>query len=116
MHRISMNMTQKARELRSNMTDAELLLWYKIRRRQLYDFRFRRQYVMERYIVDFICLEAHLIIELDGSQHMEQVADDNERDCYLAEQGYKVLRFWNNELLHDMDAVLLVIGQHLLVE
>ena len=95
-----------ARQLRKNSTDAEYRLWQSIRARQLLDYKFRRQNVMGEYIVDFICLRAKLIIELDGGQHAEQVDYDLKRTQFLESQGYQVIRFWNNEVLQQHDAVL----------
>ena len=113
MQRISSNVTNNARTLRKRMTDVEQLLWYKIRSRQLRNYRFRRQHPIGRYIVDFICLETKLIIELDGGQHADQKKYDNIRDIFLTQQGFNILRFWNNEVLNNLDGVLLNINQHL---
>lgn len=88
-----------AKELRRNSTDAEKLLWSRLRDRQLFGCKFRRQQTMGAYIVDFICMEAMLIIEVDGGQHMEREPQDVLRSQYLNSLGYKVLRFWNNEVL-----------------
>src|SRR5262245_15077828 len=89
---------QRARQLRKNMTEAEKKLWIRLRRRQLGGLRFRRQVLFDKYIVDFVCFEPKVIIELDGSQHATQVAYDDERTKFLQSLGYSVLRFWNNEL------------------
>jgi len=99
-------MKKRARSLRKRQTDAERLLWSRLRSRQLARFKFRRQQVMGVYIVDFISLEAMLIIELDGGQHATQIEYDAKRSSYLNSLGFKVLRFWNNDLLQDIDAVL----------
>jgi len=96
--------TQLARNLRKNQTDAEKLLWSKLRNRQVLGYKFRRQYVIQPYIVDFICLELGLVIELDGSQHNEQV--DAERTLFLNRQGLKLLRFWSNECFTHLEGVL----------
>ena len=77
-------------------------------------FKFRRQMVVEPYIVDFICLEAKLIVEADGGQHAEQVKDDMRRTAFLETLGYKVMRFWNHEILTNTDAVLEQIHQFLI--
>ena len=100
-----------ARHLRSTMTDAEQLLWRHIRRRQMLECRFRRQHPIGPYIVDFICLELGLVIELDGGQHnlVDVVDGDRIRSGYLAKHGYRILRFWNNDVLGDTDAVLAAI-------
>jgi very-short-patch-repair endonuclease len=103
--------TQRARQLRKKMTDAERKLWQNIRARQLLGFKFRRQEPIGRYIVDFVCYESKLIIELDGGQHLEKQAKyDQVRDGWLRSQGFTVLRFWNFEVLENLDGVLESIG------
>jgi len=87
------------------MTDAEKRLWYRLRRRQLANWRFRRQVPIGTYIVDFACLEAMLIIEVDGSQHLESESDCS-RDRWLHGEGYRVLRFWNDDVLARIESVL----------
>jgi len=99
-------MKERARSLRKRQADAERLLWSRLRCRQLARFKFRRQQVMGVYIVDFISLEAMLIIELDGGQHGTQIEYDAKRSCYLNSLGFKVLRFWNNDVLQNTDSVL----------
>ncbi|MBI4840274.1 MAG: endonuclease domain-containing protein [candidate division NC10 bacterium] len=94
-----------ARALRSNPTDAERALWKHLRLRQLEGEKFRRQQPLGRYVVDFVCLEKRLIVELDGGQHAEQVARDTERTAWLERQGFRVLRFWNHQVLNETDAV-----------
>ncbi|MBX9944413.1 MAG: DUF559 domain-containing protein [Reyranella sp.] len=88
-----------ARSLRKNPTEAECLLWRHLRRRQLGDFKFRRQHAVGPYICDFVCLDAAVVVELDGSQHVEQAAYDSRRDAYLRSKGLRVLRFWNADVL-----------------
>ena len=95
----------KARELRRDMTDAEHSLWKHLRLRQLEGYKFRRQQPIGKYIVDFVCFEKQLIIEIDGGQHSEQVEYDSERSSWLEKQGFRVLRFWNNQVLNETDAV-----------
>lgn len=85
-----------ARQLRSASTDAERHLWHYLRRRHLFGYRFRRQAPVGPYIVDFLCVEARLVIELDGGQHSEQKDYDDARTDYLAALDMRVLRFWNN--------------------
>ena len=97
-----------ARRLRHDMTDAERRLWHYLRRRQLLGYRFRRQFPIGPYIVDFACLEAKLIIEVDGSQHFDATGDVA-RTERLHEHGYQVLRFWNNDVLMRMQQVLAAI-------
>jgi very-short-patch-repair endonuclease len=100
------NNTNKARHLRINQTDAETKLWFHLRARRLEGFKFRRQVPVDRFIADFICADVNLIIELDGGQHAEQQDYDAERTKVLNNCGYKVLRYWNNEVLENMDGVL----------
>jgi very-short-patch-repair endonuclease len=100
---------QRARRLRKEMTIAEKKLWNRLRRQQLGGLRFRRQVSFDRYIVDFVCFEPKIIIELDGSQHATQVAYDNQRTKYLQTLGYTVLRFWNNEISDQIENVLQTI-------
>mgnify|MGYP002524493076 CR=1 FL=1 len=103
---------QNSRYLRSNMTIAEQSLWSKIRRKQL-KFRFLRQYIVDNlYIVDFICLEKRLIIEIDGGQHCENLSDIK-RDNYLKSKNFKVLRFWNNEIMENINGCLEKIKENL---
>lgn len=96
-----------ARTLRKAPTDAELKIWQSLRKRQLKGYKFRRQHPIERYIVDFICIEQDLIIEIDGGQHeTQQAAYDAERTHILELKGFRVLRFWNNDVMKNLDAVL----------
>jgi very-short-patch-repair endonuclease len=98
-----------AKKLRKNMTDAERLLWQHLRNRELGGYKFRRQRPIGPYIVDFVCLEKKLVIEVDGGQHAGQMESDAERSDYLKEKGYRVMRFWNNEVLKKTESVLTVI-------
>jgi very-short-patch-repair endonuclease len=95
---------QNARQLRKNMTDAERALWRLLRQRQINGLRFRRQVPINHYIVDFACLEARLVVEVDGGQHSESQAD-KKRDAYLRSQGFRVLRLWNNDVLSNREGV-----------
>lgn len=99
-------MKQKARTLRKNMTDAELLLWRHLRNRELGGFKFRRQKPIGPFIVDFVCPEKHIVVEVDGGQHASQSEADEERSKYLAGKGFRILRFWNNEVLNETESVL----------
>ena len=89
------------------MTDAERALWHRIRHRQVEGHRFRRQVPIGPYIVDFACLNAGLVIEVDGGQHNDALEEDRVRDAWLNARGYCVLRFWNNEVLGNGDGVLM---------
>jgi adenine-specific DNA-methyltransferase len=100
---------KNARSLRSNMTDAEVRLWQALRMHQLKEARFRRQHAIGSYIVDFCAPRKKLIIEVDGGQHLEQAGYDEKRTAFLDEKGYRVLRFWNHDVLGDLDAVLVII-------
>jgi len=104
-------LTDLARSLRRRSTDAERTLWRSLRARQLGGLRFRRQHPIGDYIVDFVCLERALVIELDGGQHSEpmQKTRDVARDRWLEEEGFMVLRFWDNEVLTNVEGVLEVI-------
>jgi very-short-patch-repair endonuclease len=101
-----MTLLDNARTLRRTMTDAEQKLWYHLRAHRFMGRKFKRQKPIGRYVVDFICLEDKLIIELDGGQHSENMEYDQERDSWLRSQGYTVLRFWNNELMNEIESVL----------
>ena len=92
--------------MRHQASEAECLLWKHLRGRRVKDYKFRRQLVIEPYIVDFVCLEARLIIEADGGQHADQTAYDARRTVILESMGYRVMRFWNNEILGELDSVL----------
>jgi len=95
-----------ARDLRQSQTDAERKLWWRLRDRRLTEFKFRRQHPIDPYITDFCCTEAKLVVELDGGQHSVQRNSDAERTALLERQGYRVLRFWDNEVLTDIEGVL----------
>lgn len=99
-------MRQRARVLRNSTTDAERRLWQHLRLRQLGGFKFRRQVPLKGYIVDFLCAELKLVVELDGGQHSEQVAYDEIRTCVLQTSGYRVLRYWNSDALSRTTEVL----------
>src|SRR4026209_437888 len=100
---------QKARTLRSNLTDAEQFLWQRLRYRQIEGHKFRRQRPVGPYIVDFVCVEVKLIIEVDGGQHSDNKTYDMVRDRWLEEEGYRVLRLWNNEVLKNIEGVIEII-------
>jgi very-short-patch-repair endonuclease len=102
-------MMRRAGESRRSQTEAEARLWTRLRSHRVKGIHFRRQYAIGNYIVDFCAVRRKLIIELDGSQHIEQEAYDAERTKYLESKGYRVLRFWNNNVMNNVDEVLLVI-------
>jgi very-short-patch-repair endonuclease len=110
---LKMNLKNLAKGLRKNQTDAERKLWSALRNRQLKNSKFRRQYWIKPYIADFVCLEKSLIVELDGSQHFENIEKDNERTTFLEKHGFHVLRFRNNEVLNEFNAVLERIYEYL---
>jgi very-short-patch-repair endonuclease len=93
------------RQLRNDPTDAEKVLWRHLRARQLGGSKFRRQHPYGDFILDLVCIEAKLVIEVDGGQHIEN-AGDRQRDAFLAQAGFQVLRFWDNEVLQETDSVL----------
>jgi adenine-specific DNA-methyltransferase len=110
--RIPESLLRHAREMRKGATDAEILLWQLLRDRQVGGAKFRRQHPIGKFITDFYCDEHRLVIELDGGQHAGQKAYDEERTAFLEQQGLKVLRFWNNQVLNETDGVLQVIWEH----
>ena len=99
----------RAGELRREPTPAERKLWAYLRGNKLDGVSFRRQHAIGNQIVDFVSIKNKLIIELDGSQHLEQVEYDEERTKFLESQGYKVIRFWNNQIEKEMDGVVRAI-------
>ncbi|HEU0233756.1 MAG TPA: endonuclease domain-containing protein [Gallionella sp.] len=111
--RICLVTTTRARSLRRGMTDVEHVLWQALRGKQLGGYRFRRQHPIGRYIADFTCIEQKPVIELDGGQHQEQLAYDKQRTASLQAQGWQVLRFWNNDVLNNLDGVLTTIVENL---
>ncbi|MGH6628316.1 MAG: endonuclease domain-containing protein [Burkholderiales bacterium] len=104
---------RRARALRNQATDAEQYFWRFLRLRQLGGHRFRRQVPIGIYIADFACLEAKLVIELDGGQHQENVRYDQRRERQIEARGFRVLRFWDNEVFQQTQAVLEVIARTL---
>jgi very-short-patch-repair endonuclease len=97
---------ERARSARKDPTEAEDKLWSRLRDRRLQGWKFRRQEPIGPYRPDFVCAKAKLIVELDGSQHVDAVNYDESRTKFLTGQGYRVIRFWNNEVFTDMDSVL----------
>ena len=109
------NKTDRARKLRHNSTRAELLLWNKLRSRQLGSFKFIRQEPIGPYVVDFICREHRLVVEVDGGQHATSMLDPI-RDEWFRTRNYRVLRFWNNDVIGNIEGVLETILSALLAE
>jgi very-short-patch-repair endonuclease len=107
-------LTPIARRLRRNRTDAEDRLWYHLRNRQLEGAKFRFQSPVAGFVGDFLCVEARLIVELDGGQHDERIEQDAERTRALEAAGYTVMRFWNNDVLANTEGVLQMIRLALL--
>jgi len=100
-------------QLRNGSTDAERALWRRLKGRQIEDCKFRRQHPFGDYILDFVCLERMVVIELDGSQHADAVGYDARRTRLLEDAGFVVLRFWNNDVFGNMDGVLEMIHRQL---
>ena len=100
------NKTMLARNLRQSSTDAESRLWNYLRSRQFYGYKFKRQKLIGKYIVDFVCVEEKVVIELDGGRHLISVKFDELRTLELSSMEYKVIRFWNNEVMNNIDGVL----------
>ena len=99
-----------ARSLRSNMPDAEARLWYYLRASRFDGWKFRRQVPIGSFVVDFLCEQARLIVEIDGGQHAERTEADAIRTQWLREQGYDVLRYWNNEVMTNIEGVLATLS------
>lgn len=96
----------RVRQMRRSASEAERLIWHAVRSRRLGGFKFRWRVWLGFYIADFLCAEAKLVIELDGTQHGDAVTYDTRRDATLAEAGYRTLRFWNNDVTGNLDGVL----------
>jgi very-short-patch-repair endonuclease len=103
----------RATQLRNDPTSAEAKLWAYLRLKRTDRVRFRRQEAIGRFVVDFCAPESKLVIELDGSQHLQRIEQDSDRTHYLESRGYRVLRFWNDQVLNDIDGVVAVIQQAL---
>ncbi len=102
----AIKLRDRARQLRHNQTEAEHRLWARLRARQLCSAKFRRQHPIGHFIADFCCMERGLVVELDGGQHAVQAEADQRRPSFMASRGFRVLRFWDNEVMEDIDAVL----------
>lgn len=101
-----------ASKLRKNSTIQERMLWKILRNRQFKNLKFRRQFPIGEYIVDFVCEEKRIVIELDGGQHneFENIIKDNERTKFIESEGYKVIRFWNNDILNNLEGVFKILN------
>ena len=108
---MSSTLTKYAKRLRKNPTRAEAILWSKLKARQMEGIKFRRQQPIDNFIVDFVSFEKRIVIELDGGQHKLDRNKDSKRDRILTESGFKVLRFWNNEIFENLNGILGVIRQ-----
>ncbi len=102
-------LTTFAKRLRQNQTKAEAALWNRLRAKQVEGIKFRRQQPIENYIVDFVSFRKRIIIEVDGGQHVKKKQTDIGRDKFFNDNGYKVLRFWNNDVLVNIDGVMEII-------
>jgi very-short-patch-repair endonuclease len=99
----------RARQLRRDATEAETRLWQHLRNRRLRNHKFRRQVWIGPFIADFLCIDAMLVVEVDGSRHAENAAYDDDRTAFLTSKGYRVIRVWNNDVMQRMDDVLAAI-------
>jgi very-short-patch-repair endonuclease len=106
----------RARQLRRDQTDAEKKLWSRLRANRFSQFRFRRQFPIGNFIADFACPQSKLVIELDGSQHLDGAGKDAWRTRLIEQRGFTVIRFWDSEVLMDIDGVMERIAHCLLVE
>jgi very-short-patch-repair endonuclease len=111
--RTSQQVLKNSNELRHNQTEAEQKLWTMLRKHGIHNIHFRRQHAIGPYIVDFCAPRRKLIIELDGGQHLDQQEYDSERTAFLQSKGFKVFRFWNSDVLHNLESVLSVIYEAL---
>jgi very-short-patch-repair endonuclease len=107
------SLTRIAKRLRRNMTDAERVLWRELRAHRFVGFKFKRQEPLGDYVADFICHAARLVVEVDGGQHADREAVDLERTHWLESQGFRVLRFWNNDVLANIEGVMQVLEKEL---
>ncbi len=110
---MSNRLTAPAKGLRQRSAEAERLFWSRVRAHRLGGFKFKRQQPLGPYIVDFVCFEARLVVELDGGHHTQTLVSDTERDRWLSERGFRVTRFWNNEVLGNIEGVLAEVASTL---
>ena len=104
-----MDRIDRARNLRRHSTEAERAFWSQVRNRKLGGYRFRRQVPIGPYIVDFVCPSAKLVVEVDGGQHQERIADDDQRTRWLESKGYRMFRVWNSDVLRNVVGVLTAV-------
>ena len=109
---VAAKICRRARALRARMTDAERKLWFALRDRRIAGFKFRWQVPIDRFVADFVCFEARLVIEVDGGQHAGSL-QDRWRDRWFAANGFRVVRFWNSEVLSNLEGVLTVLSAEL---
>ena len=102
-------MQERARSFRKEMTNAENRMWYYLRNRRLNNYKFVREHIIGPYIADFVCRQKKVIVEVDGSQHAENIKYDSKRDNFLESEGYKIIRVWNSDVFDNIDGVLEVI-------
>jgi very-short-patch-repair endonuclease len=114
MRRVDPNHVEFSRTLRTSATDAERKLWHHLRANQLNGARFRRQHPVGIYVLDFACVQQRLAVELDGGQHADDVVRDATKTAFLETQGWRVLRFWNNDVMGNIEGVLTLIAEALL--
>ena len=107
-------LTTTAKKLRKNQTRVEAILWNRLRAKQVEGIKFRRQQPIENFIVDFVSFEKRIIIEVDGGQHAEKKQTDLKRDQFLIDNGFKVLRLWNNDVLENINGVMEIIRKECL--
>ena len=109
--KVSPDHTSLAKNLRRNSTDTERLLWKHLRSKQIEGLKFRRQEPIGKYIVDFVCFEKKIIVEADGGQHASELVKDSLRSDWLKNEGFKILQFWNNDILQNTEGVLETIRE-----
>ena len=104
---------ESAKKMRRNPTLAKRHMWHYLRNRQLLNCKFKRQYIIGKFVVDFICLEVQLVVEVDGLEHLERKKYDDKRTHFLESKGYSVIRFWNEEILSKPEKVLEILTEKL---
>jgi adenine-specific DNA-methyltransferase len=115
-HRQNPETTARSRDLRARQTEAESLLWYVLRGRRLCGLKFRRQFPIEPFIADFVCVEKQLVVEIDGGYHDYVYQHDQSRQQTIEAEGWHVIRFSNEDVLGDVEAVAIAIAKHMGME